>query len=494
MLTLVRRARRRFFGNQLLAEGANASSAALLAVILLLLAGTQVLDWRWAALIPAVAAAAGLYRARKRLPNPYAIAQIVDRRLALADTISTALYFSRAERSSAVSPEIRQCQFARAGRLADGLDVRRAIPYTMPRAAWLMAVLFLVASSLFALRYGLNRRLDLKPPLARILLQTFGDNQRTELAKNIGRNPQPSPEPQDDNGAAVDQDQKPGGEPDPSADNAADGSGQQSAGKNGASQGDPRKQGEKSDQPGEGEPDSQAESESGAKDGGKSGSGQQGNSKSDQKQQSGAQQDANSGQNSSLLNKVKDAFQNLLSRVKPQQGDQGQQQSAADQKGQQGKGQQNGSKQQSARNGQQQTSGQQGDSPEGQAGQDAQSSQDPQCTGTGKSDSQQASKQPGSGIGSQDGDKSIKQAEQLAAMGKITEIFGKRSANITGEATLEVNATSQQLRTPYAPRGAPHAQTGAEINRDEIPVALQAYVEQYFEQVRKQTPPAPPKK
>ena len=101
-------------------------------------------------------------------------------------------------------------------------------------------------------------------------------------------------------------------------------------------------------------------------------------------------------------------------------------------------------------------------------------SQDPQGKGTGKSDSQQASKQPGSGVGSQDGDKSIKQAEQLAAMGKISEIIGKRSANISGETTVEVQSTSQQLHTPYAQRGAQHTQGGAEIDRDEIPVALRA--------------------
>jgi hypothetical protein len=82
-------------------------------------------------------------------------------------------------------------------------------------------------------------------------------------------------------------------------------------------------------------------------------------------------------------------------------------------------------------------------------------------------------------------------------MGKISEILGKRSANITGEATVEVQSTSQQLHTQYVQRGAQHTQGGTEISRDEIPVALQSYVEQYFEQVRKQAPaasPAPKKK
>ncbi len=89
-------------------------------------------------------------------------------------------------------------------------------------------------------------------------------------------------------------------------------------------------------------------------------------------------------------------------------------------------------------------------------------------------------------MGSEDGNKEIRQAEQLAAMGKISELIGKRSAAVTGEATVEVQTTSQQLHTAYVKSGAEHSQGGAEINRDEIPVALQPYVQQYFDQLRKQ--------
>ena len=82
-------------------------------------------------------------------------------------------------------------------------------------------------------------------------------------------------------------------------------------------------------------------------------------------------------------------------------------------------------------------------------------------------------------------EKTMKLAEQLAAMGKISEIIGKRAANVTGEVTVEVQTSTQQLRTPYAQSDAQH-QERAEISRDEVPVALQAYVQQYFEQLRKQ--------
>ena len=213
----------------------------------------------------------------------------------------------------------------------------------------------------------------------------------------------------------------------------------------------------------------------------------------------GNKQEANpANENSSLMDKMKDAFQNLLSKVKPQQQQQnGQQQ---DQKGQQGKSQQ-GAKQQNSKQGQQQNAGQQGDAQEGENGEQAKNDENAQQQkGQGKSDSQQATKQPGSGVGSQDGDKAIKNAEQLAAMGKLSEIMGKRSQTLTGEATVEVQQTNQQLRTNYVNKGSQHTQGGAEISRDEVPVALQPYVQQYFEQVRKQagtTPvaaPAPVKK
>src|SRR3984893_7151311 len=115
LATLIRRARRRLLGNELLSQGANASSAALAAFILLLLVGTQILRWQWALLIPLAAVAAGLYQVRRRLPSPYVVAQIVDHRMALADTLSTALYFSDPEPASRVSEGIRNSQLESAG-------------------------------------------------------------------------------------------------------------------------------------------------------------------------------------------------------------------------------------------------------------------------------------------------------------------------------------------------------------------------------------------
>lgn len=485
VLTLVRKARNRWLRNELFAQGANAASAALAAVILLLLLGTQILDWRWAACIPIAAVAAGIFLLRRRMPSAYRVAQTVDRRLELADSLSTALHFSE-QRGSPETEEVRALQLERANRLAAEADVRRAIPYTVPRAVYPMAALLLVASSLFALRYGLTRRLDLTPPLALILQQNFGFDNPPQVARNSRRplSPQQS-DPRDDSVAAPDPQEmqsaeQPSDDPENASQTAAeqkDGKGQKKSAEDGKAQ--------------NGDEGDKAEGQESQPGDDRSGDDQSGNQqgKSEQKQDSNGKESNGSGDNSSLLSKIKDAVQNVLSRVKPQQGNNAQQQGAQNQNSKQSsKGQQDG-KQQASKDAKK-DGGQPGDSQEGQSGEQAQDSQDPQSKGSGKSDSQQASKQPGSGIGSQDGDKTIKQAEQLAAMGKISEIFGKRSANITGEATVEVQSTSQQLKTAYAQRNAQHTQGGTEINRDEVPVALQNYVEQYFELARKQAPAA----
>ncbi len=435
------------------------------------------LDWQWLVLIPAAAAGAGFWLARRRLPAPYRVAQLIDRRMALADTLSTALFFGGPEAAQPADAEMKRLQAEAAERMAETVDVRRAVPFTVPRTAYAMAALLLVASSLFALRYAVSRRLDLKPPLALLLQQSFGE--KTQVARNAPRFDPQDIEPQDrDEEVADTQDPKAAGDESGEQDRS-----QESAEKQAAAQS--KKEGAKGQEQ-EGRQDGQqggddakqgSERAANQGDSGKQGSqaGKQGSSK----------QDGNSStsDNSSLVSKLKDALQNLLSRMNPRDGQSGGQQQAGEQK-QQGKGQQKGGKQQSAKNGQK--GGQPQSDSQSDGSQQAQNSEQAGDKGAGNSDAQQSSKQPGSGVGSQNGDKDIKQAEQLAAMGKISEIIGKRQQNISGETTVEVQAsTTQVLRTPYAQRGAQHTESNADISRDEIPTALQAYVEQYFEQVRK---------
>jgi hypothetical protein len=91
-----------------------------------------------------------------------------------------------------------------------------------------------------------------------------------------------------------------------------------------------------------------------------------------------------------------------------------------------------------------------------------------------------------SGIGSQNGDKALKEAEQLQAMGKLAEIIGKRSADLTGEVTVETSSGKQRLKTEDSQRVGQHSDLGGEINRDEIPLMYQQYVREYMERVHKE--------
>jgi len=459
------------------------------AFILLLLLGTEILSWQVALLIPLAALAGGFYIARRRLPSAYLTAQIIDRRVGLHDTISTALFFNDRQRSARISPDVVRLQAQSAEQLAQSVDVRQAVPYSIPRAAYTMAALFLVAGSLFALRYGVSRRLDLKQPLASMLHQTFAAEMPEKVARNkMPKVPRPDVAPDSDM-ASDEQSDRRAGDPQDDGTEQAEVGNDPFPGKTDSKNGDGSKKSQDGQKDANGEQQDGSSDHQAGSDSEEASSGQQGGNKQDSKEGNSKQDSNSSGDNNSLMSKVKDAVQNLLSRMKPQQGQNGQQQSG-EQNGQQAKGQQNGAKQQSAKNGQQQGGQQQADAQDGQAGEQSQNAHEQQGKGSGNSDSKQASKQPGSGVGSQDGEKRLKQAEQLAAMGKISEIIGKRSQTISGETTIEVQATSQQLRTQYSNRAVQHTQAGAEISRDEIPVALQTYVEHYFEQVRKQVPPA----
>jgi hypothetical protein len=351
-----------------------------------------------------------------------------------------------------------------------------------------MAGLALVAGSLFALRYGLSRRLDLRQPLANFLPESLTGGKPVHRTENARRNARQTPETPDDGSAPSNQDrQSPGQDPNQEIQTTGESQTEALARMDAKSIAIP-KAGERDDTQMASD-DADSEGEGVGKNGEESQDGQQGAGKSAQsgKPRDGEKQDArNASESSSLMSKLKDAFQNLLSKAKPQQNQQGSSQQGKDQKSAQGKPREGSG--QNGKDGQPRNGSQQGDAREGEDGQEAKNSENAQQgKGQGESDSEQPGKQPGSGIGSQDGDKAIRNAEQLAAMGKISEILGKRSANITGDATVEVRATNQQLRTPYARKGAEHTQGGAEISRDEVPVALQPYVQQYFEQVRKQS-------
>jgi hypothetical protein len=487
---LVDSARRRFFFNVAVAQGVLAASVAMAGAILILIFGNQFLDWRWLALIAAVTFPVAYFRTARRVPSAYRVAQIVDDRLALRDSLSTALYFSESAGGRNVSESMRLAQLEESERISRQVDPTAAVPLSAPRVLYVFGALFLAALALFALRYGFERSIDLKKPLARILLDALsgGFEQRAALNKQKkgGKNPwdqrTPASLSPDDNDpeAQGKLDEAPASVLDTIEVPDVNNEGAKEAGGKSKGKGSSEAEGERSAE--EAAESESAQGSSNAKDSDQSGS-KQGETSA------GKQTPNSNAENSSLASKIKDAMSNLLASMRPQNAGANQQPTPGQngpQKSQQAKGDQKGSMGQGQKKGGEQSS----DSQDGQSSDDADSGKSAEGKSSGKSSDDQASHNPGSGIGKQDGAKDAKLAEQLAAMGKISEIIGKRSANVTGEVTIEVNSSKQQLKTPYSDSKAAHGESGGEINRDEVPVAFQQYVQQYFEQVRKQGAPA----
>jgi hypothetical protein len=446
-------------------------------LILLLLAGTQVLDWYWLALLVAVSLGLALYRLRKSVPGPYALAQRIDRRLKLTDALSTAVYFSQHPRRD-LQP-ICDLQRRKADEVAREVNPRQAVPFIRPRYILPALILTTAALGLFGVRYLVTGTMSLQPSLLKIAYESFFGTKAYE-AKNVpprarfdpktGNSPDSNPlmdadvpqdlnSPDNPNGNAQSSDDKEAKKGDPS--NPSDDSIDQ--GKQDPSEGDPSGQGKN-------QPDQNQQQSNDSKTGDKNGQDPQNGSSS----------------NSSLMDKLRDALANMMNKMKStMDGDK--QQAKNSQKGPPGDKQQSGEKGEQAKDSQQSQSDINGDTQSQEGDQknssDAQNGQ--------KSAPKNASQDAKNGIGSQDGEKAMREAQQLEAMGKITEILGKRSANVTGEVMMEVASGKQQLRTDWSQQQANHAEAGSEIHRDEVPLMYQQFVQQYFEEIRKPKAAAP---
>ena len=494
---LIQRARRRFLWNEMFSALAFAASLMAGAIVLLLVFGTQIMDWRILAALSLAGFGIFLARTIRRVPDEYRIAVLIDRRAQLNDSLSTALFFEEPARATPANATMRAAQRSSAENLLDKIDLTHAVPFTLPKAIYTMAALGFVASSLFALRYGIDRRLDLRAPLTTILMDTFGfapePPQQLAQRKNPGAGKKA--ELLNSLGVAVPQaERKQAGDLDKAPDSALDTVGIPEVNNEKAEGGKKGGQGKAAGEKGDGEKGDPDASEQGSPaSAGKNSSDDPSGSREgpQQGEQSGGKQ-ANPGENSSLMAKLKDAVSNLLSKARSQPENAGGQKPGAAQGKQQAQSQKpSGNEKGAPGQGQQAGGKESADAQDGQQAGDSENDQNAPGKGGGKSADQQTASQPGSGIGKQDGSKDLKAAEQLAAIGKLSEIIGKRSANVSGEITVEVESGPQQLHTAYSQRSAKHGESTGEVSRDEVPVALQSYVQQYFEEIRKT--PAPVK-
>lgn len=481
---LVRQVRRRALGVLIADQATIGLMASLAGSILLLVLGTQILDWYWLVVLFFAGTSIGIWRTLRRLPSDYAVAQSVDRRLTLPDTISTAFHFLNTPTLGREPIVLRQRSHAE--QAAASIHASLAMPWRAPRQIYPALGLFSIVAVLFFVRYGIQGSLDLRAPMVEAVADFFtpGGTIHARAKKP------PKPPGEDPLGIALDRSD--GKNPDLDAapedvlqqvdtpdvnapfDTRAEEKAQRSQVKAAGDQGEDLDEGSE-----QGERSSGDNGKEGGNDANKSGL-------PDPAKNAESARQGNSPE-SSLLNKMKDAMANLMSKLKiPNQAQSRQMASNQKSNSQSGQREPGGGQKGEKGQGQPQGKGDPSEDPDAEGQQSDQQAQAGEGRSNDKGQEGGSPNEAKSGMGKQDGDKSLKDAEQMAAMGKISEIFGKRAQNVTGEVMVEVTSgKQQQLRTAYAQRGAQHREAGSEIRRDEIPQELQHFVQQYFEQVRK---------
>jgi hypothetical protein len=456
-----------------LEELAVALGAVLGGAILLLLLGTQILAWPWLVLLGGSGAAIALLRIRHARISGYRVAQIVDRQLGLSDLLSTAWFLLKGAPQSNVS-HFAAAQIQTAESAVARVTARVIFPLRWKRSWSITCALAAIALALFATRYLILRKLDLRYSLvpipaisARAALERVENfikpridqkNRGTELAEAArppSQGSQESTEPGQSPGSPPAS--KPGNSTHQSTDahNAGKSGGQQTPGA------DAEQQNPASGSPGDKNPRNAPQRAETAP------------------QASGAREQKSEA---SLSERMRDALSGLLEKMRPETAPQEQSRQASRKQSSRDAGE--GQSAEINKNAQQSASGERQDGAAGvnrpQAAEKSALAQTQAAEGASKkgSDSQ-------SGIGRQDGAKNLREAEQLRAMGKLEEIIGKRSATLTGELTVETRSSEQQLQTQYSGRVGHHSDSGGLIQRDEVPLALQNYVREYMEQVHR---------
>jgi hypothetical protein len=477
--TVVRSAVRRRFAVVAVEQLAFALAPVFGGIVILLLAGTQILHWYWLAMLALAGLVVGVTRIRARSISAYRTAQILDSRLRLEDSLSTAWFL--VENNQAREEGVAGFQLRQAEEIAARVEPSQAFPFTWQRAWSLTGALAAVAFGLFCVRYLVTRSLSLEQPLIPVQIAPVFERLESRLMRSSrlpgdsasrGRTQQQADQTDsqlpDQKTAQTPQGQREqtGDAPDP---NSKSGS---------------KTQSDKSGNPqnGEGQSrDGSANAQTDAKQTNQPAGDPTKPQNADSKRQSTGGQQGTQG----LMDRMKDALSSFMSKMRENSSQQAQQSnrpSNEDKAGSQNSGKAQQGQQQDARN--QQAS--QDQSSEGQA--QGQASEKTQASQGHSSDSMpEKGADAHSGIGRQDGDKDVKEAEQLQAMGKLAEIIGKRSASLTGDMTVETPSGKQQLKTAYSQKLGHHIDSGGEINRDEIPLADQQYVREYMELVRKQS-------
>ena len=309
----------------LLIQQASLSVALVLGgAILLLILGTQILNWYWLAILFTVSLGISAYRGRHKILSRYRVAQSIDAHLGLYDALSTAFYFSQHSEAVHSAPDLIARQRAAAEELARSADLRQGIPFLAPRTFYVNAALALAVASMFGVRYGITRSLDLRASLIHIDFDAFLGSSSRQVADAKKRGAMPFEKTRENDAAAEQWESKTSDlepQPDTPLDTIDDtetsnpastdaSAKSQAKGKEDTPKGDDllnspdkgQNAQSNSDKPGESKdsPDGQPQP------------GNQDNA------QQNSDKNSNAGDNSSLADKMRDAISNLMAKLKSQ--------------------------------------------------------------------------------------------------------------------------------------------------------------------------------
>lgn len=484
---LIQAARRRRTCTLALEALGLAFAIVLAGFILMLVLGAQVLQWYWLCLLGMGGLGLVGYRVHVQQLSPYQVAQLLDRRLRLSDSLSTAWFLL-------TDNQVRQhaaarFQIAKAEQIAARVDPSRVFRFR-GRRSWALAGAFAgVALGLFVLRYLITNSLSLQRAMVPLQIGEVLERIENRIGLPNQHKPQAEAARRPGVSPSAPQEYKQLDEMIARQSLAASRTNDQN-GQGEAKRGDPENAPDAHRSPTGGTP---GQKENSAAQQARQGGQPEEIASRDESSQPLADSRGNPGSSNQdtqgLMDKMKDALSSLMAKMHPNAS--GQDSRPDNQRSSADKGSsdqtsasqdQNGNAQQSARD----QEAYQKQNSEGTAqGQTTEKTRASNGRDTGESpDKKSASAQ--SGIGHTNGDKEIKDAEQLKAMGKLAEIIGKRSASLTGDMTVETSSTNQQLKTQYSGRVGQHADLGGEINRDEIPLVYRDYVREYMQLVHKQ--------
>lgn len=431
------------------------ASVVLAAAILFLICGAVAVPpllWFFVALAGATLVA---FRVHRRWLSDYQIAQIIDSRLALHDSVSTAWFLLNSD--TAARSALANYQLVTAAQLASEIEPARVFPLRFGRNWLLPGGLFAVAFALLCFRYSRSGSLDLQSSVipSQLTAQVSSWVQRAgnAIEERIPHQAATS------SGSANRQQQRHGTVPLGKSDQ----SGQQvNAGTQQASSA-------KGSQPGTNEANAQA-------------------SLQELERQFSPEQATDRSQ--SLLSRMQDALGGMIAQAQQKLGNHDSKTSQQDSQQQQSNESQGGKGSQAAKD---------SSHPGGQNAQSKSASNtmaqavEKSSSATLGNDSQPAldsGNSSQSGAGRNEGQKDIRSAEELKAIGKLQQLIGKRSATITGDMSITKPSRNQELATPYSNRTGTHMDRGDEIDRDDVPPEYRDIVRAYMEAVHKQAAPS----